>query len=90
MSGNGMAPSGPPAPIPASLHCEGGQAPVWANTSRHVYHMAADPYYGRTKHGKYMCLRDAVNAGYHAAGSRHHNAMSPGSGAQPAASPATP
>jgi hypothetical protein len=43
--------------------------------------------YGRTKHGKYMCLRDAVNSGYHAAGVRHHNGAG-GMQAQPSASPA--
>jgi hypothetical protein len=35
------------------------------------YHESTDPYFGRTKNGKYMCKTDAVNAGYHAAGTMH-------------------
>ena len=77
-----------PAMMPPTLHC-GSQPVVWANTKRHVYHMASDPYYGRTKSGQYMCMRDAENAGYHAAGSRHHHRMTtaPGAMAQPSPSP---
>lgn len=52
-----------PAPAP-SMDC-GGSAPVWANENSHVYHVAGDPYYGKTKHGKYMCERDAAHEGYH-------------------------
>jgi len=74
-----------PEPIPAKLSCA-GQQPVWATARRHVYHVASDPLYGRTKHGQYMCLRDAVNAGYHAAGMRRHNGG--GAMASPAPSPA--
>ena len=75
------------APIPQSLHCADG-SPVWANTKTHAYHVASDPFYGRTKHGKYMCTQDAVAAGYHAAGAgmRHHHVKSSGQ-VQPAQSP---
>jgi hypothetical protein len=49
-------------PVPA-LNC-GGTQPVWVNERSRVFHLAGDPYYGRTKHGKYMCERDAAKAGY--------------------------
>jgi hypothetical protein len=58
------------APIPAGLHCEGSI--VWVNTARKTYHEQGDPYFGRTKHGQYMCQAAADAAGYHLAGSRHH------------------
>lgn len=57
------------APIPATLTCK--DSIVWVNTKRHTYHVAGDPYYGRTKSGQYMCLADAVAAGDHASGTHH-------------------
>jgi hypothetical protein len=60
-SGNAGA-LGTAEPVPA-LDC-GGTQPVWVNERSHVFHPAGDPYYGRTKHGKYMCERDAAKAGY--------------------------
>jgi hypothetical protein len=50
-------------PVPA-MNC-GGTQPVWVNERSRVFHLPGDPYYGRTKHGKYMCERDAAKAGYH-------------------------
>jgi hypothetical protein len=38
---------------------------VWANTSSKAYHMSGTKYYGKTKHGAYMCQKDADQAGYH-------------------------
>lgn len=52
------------APVPASMDC-GGAQPVWINERTHVYHVAGDPWYGRTKHGRYLCARDARKEGYH-------------------------
>jgi hypothetical protein len=56
------APMGTAEPVPA-MNC-GGTQPVWVNERSRVFHLAGDPYYGRTKHGKYMCERDAAKAGY--------------------------
>jgi len=58
------------AAVPRSLHCSG--AVVWANSARKSYHLEGDPYYGRTRHGEYMCEDAAIAAGYHKAGARHH------------------
>jgi len=62
----------------------GAVAPVWVNTKTHVYHEPNDPYYGKTKEGKYLCPKAAKAEGDHPAGStgsmaKHHHAKS-GSG----------
>jgi hypothetical protein len=58
------------APVPTGMDCAGGQ-PVWINERSHVYHVAGDPWYGRTKHGRYLCERDARKEGYHESSSSH-------------------
>lgn len=63
-SQRGAAASGTLAPMPTSMDC-GGSQPVWVNERSHVWHLAGTPYYGHTKHGKYMCETDAAKAGYH-------------------------
>ncbi len=76
-SGEPMAP-GTLATQPPGLSC-GAVHPVWVNTKTHVYHEPSDPYYGRTKHGEYMCPSEAVKEGYHKAGaSKHHAGSSSG------------
>ncbi len=84
------------AAVPSSLHC-GAVSPVWANERTHVYHVASDPYYGRTKHGAYMCPQQAAREGYHAAGASGSGSMHGGHHrkrnsmqAQPSPSPASP
>jgi hypothetical protein len=36
---------------------------VWVNLRSHKYHMSGDRYYGKTKHGAYMCEGEAKAAG---------------------------
>jgi hypothetical protein len=48
----------------AKSHC-GGDDVVWGNTSSHVLHDPGTKYYGKTKHGGYVCKGMAMNAGYH-------------------------
>lgn len=54
----------------AKAHCPGDTI-VWANTSgSKAFHMSSDRYYGKTKHGAYMCEKEAEQGGFHAAGAR--------------------
>jgi len=59
----------PASPAPASS-VEPRTAPaagmVWVNTATKVFHRQGDPWYGRTKEGKFMTEADAVKAGYRA------------------------
>ena len=43
----------------------GGDEVLWANTSSHALHDPGTKYYGRTKHGGFVCKDMAINAGYH-------------------------
>jgi len=64
-----------PAPTPSANapQASATQAPasrpgmVWVNTETKVYHREGDPFYGKTKHGKYMTEQEAIQAGYRAA-----------------------
>jgi competence protein ComEA len=66
------APSAPPAKTAASAPASDvvAQTPpskgmVWVNTATKVFHREGDPWYGKTKHGKFMTEADAVAAGNH-------------------------
>lgn len=75
------------AAVPKDVNC-GATKPVWVNLNTKAYHTSDDPYYGKTKNGKYECAAQANADGYHAAGAMHGKkhkggAMS-GAGASPA------
>ena len=48
----------------ASAHCPGGTV-VWSTLSKtKTYHMSSSKYFGKTKHGAYVCQQDAQAAGF--------------------------
>src|SRR5579863_8177198 len=51
------------APVPSDLKCN--DEIVWVNLYTKAYHESGDPYYGRSRNGKYMCKAAADAAGYH-------------------------
>ena len=51
----------------AKAHCPTDTV-VWGNSSSKAYHLTGTKYYGKTKHGSYMCQKDAMTDGFHAAG----------------------
>ena len=54
----------------AKAHCPGDTV-VWATLTRsRAFHLSGDRYYGKTRHGAYMCRKDAENAGMHLTGRR--------------------
>jgi hypothetical protein len=54
----------------AKAHCPSDTI-VWVNLgASKAYHTSADRYYGKTKHGAYMCQKEAEQAGFHAPGHR--------------------
>ncbi len=57
----------PRSPQPAAQSGTPGPGMVWVNTETKVYHREGDPFYGKTKHGKYMTESEAVQQGYRAA-----------------------
>lgn len=49
----------------AAKHCPGGEV-VWSTFSKSkVFHTAGSKYYGKTRHGAYVCEKDALAAGFH-------------------------
>jgi hypothetical protein len=54
----------------AKGHCP-GDAVVWVNLGgSKAYHMSGNKFYGKTKHGAFMCQKEADQSGFHAAGGR--------------------
>ena len=66
-----VAPPATPAPSASKVQATptAAQAPgaapglVWVNSESHVYHCAADRWYGKTKNGIYMTEADAIAKG---------------------------
>ena len=47
----------------AQAHCPSDTV-VWLNTRSGIYHEKGMRWYGRTKHGAYVCKKEADAAGY--------------------------
>ncbi|HEY4597018.1 MAG TPA: helix-hairpin-helix domain-containing protein, partial [Thermoanaerobaculia bacterium] len=54
------------APSPSTVQPQTPPSPgmVWVNLDTKVFHREGDPWYGKTKNGKWMTEADAVKAGY--------------------------
>lgn len=78
-----------PSPLPMSTAampaCPENDPVVWVNTESNVYHAVGTPYFGRTKHGKYLCTSAAVQSGAHAAKNEKSGGAAP---ATPSTAPA--
>ncbi len=60
----------------AKGHCP-GDAVVWVNLGgSKAYHMSGNKFYGKTKHGAFMCQKEADQSGFHAAGGRANRTAS--------------
>ena len=60
----------------AKGHCP-GDAVVWVNLGgSKAYHMSGNKFYGKTKHGAFMCQKEADRSGFHAAGGRANRTAS--------------
>jgi len=75
---NGMA-GNMAGQAPVDVNC-GAVQPVWVNLRSHVYHESGDPYYGRTRNGRYMCPNQARAEGDRPAGSSANSGSSYGGG----------
>jgi hypothetical protein len=51
----------------ATAHCPGGTVVWTAGARSKSFHLASSKYYGKTKHGAYVCEADATSFGYHQA-----------------------
>jgi hypothetical protein len=49
----------------AQQHCPGDSV-VWAEAALQLYNVKGERWYGATKSGAYVCLRDGEKAGYRA------------------------
>jgi hypothetical protein len=51
----------------AAAHCPNSTV-VWSTLSKsHSFHTSGSRYFGKTKHGAYVCKDDALTAGFHQA-----------------------
>jgi hypothetical protein len=46
----------------AQTHCPADTV-VWLNTPTGIYHFRGERWYGRTRHGAYVCEKEADHAG---------------------------
>jgi hypothetical protein len=54
-------------PAAAAAHCP-GDVVVWSTLAKSkTFHLVASRYYGKTRHGAYVCEKDALAAGFHPA-----------------------
>jgi hypothetical protein len=74
-AGGAMSGADSMAASPSDVNC-GAVKPVWVNLTAKAYHEPGDPYYGKTKHGQYMCPSVAQREGYHPAGGASGGSMS--------------
>ncbi len=51
-----------PTETQAQAHCPADTV-VWLNTPSGIYHFKGQRWYGRTKHGAYVCEKEADAAG---------------------------
>jgi len=51
-----------PTEAAAQKHCPSDEV-VWLNTASGVYHHKGQRWYGRTRHGAYVCRKEADAAG---------------------------
>jgi hypothetical protein len=50
----------------AAQHCPSDTV-VWSTFSKsRVFHLSSSKYFGKTRHGAYVCEKDAMAAGFHA------------------------
>jgi len=67
----------------AKAHCPGDTL-VWVNLGgSKAYHTSGDRFYGKTRHGAYMCQKEAEASGYHAPGHRPARAAAKSTAAKP-------
>jgi hypothetical protein len=60
----------------AKADCRGDSV-VWVNLRSKAYHESASKSYGATKSGAYMCEKESIATGYHAAKARKDSAGKP-------------
>ena len=69
----------------AKAHCPADTI-VWVNLGgSKAYHTSSDRYYGKTKHGAYMCQKEAEQTGFHAPGARASKTATKTTNTKPAA-----
>ncbi len=73
---SGAASTGIKGPNSSAVPNCGAVQAVWVNLNTKVYHESGDQYYGKTKHGEYLCPAQAKAQGFHRAGAGAGNSHS--------------